>query len=134
MAQIGVMTEIDEGQWPAIRVEGISQVVDGRISGVSLIANNVVYGPDDFPVDLDFGTEVRINISFDNIGDVPAQFRARVQLIDPDGIVRIDDPTTRTLQPHTGAGSTFSPICILDKPTTPEIGTWYIHATLEVDI
>lgn len=134
MALIGVMTQIDEDQWPAIRVQGISQVIDGRISGVALIANNVVYGPDDFPINLDFGTSVRLNITFANTGEVQARFRARVQLIDPDGDVRIDDPTTRTLAPGSAAGSSWSPSCILDKPDSPVIGTWYIYATLEVDL
>jgi len=135
MPKIGLMTQIDQAQYGAIRVEGISQqVIDGRISGVALIANNVVYGPDDFPVDLDFGESVRLNITFANTGDVSATFRARVQLIDPDGVVRINDPTTRTLAPGSAAGSSWSPSCVLDKPITPVIGTWYIHATLEVDL
>lgn len=119
--------------WAAIRVQGIAQVVTGTIVGCVVVAPSGSYTiPAQAPVSLAWGTTIYIaGFTFANTGDVAATFHGHYQLIDPDGIVRLEDWATRTFQPHTAYGLPNSASIVLDKPTTNTIGTWYISAILE---
>ncbi len=129
--KVAALTQVDERSWNAISVEAAE--VAGEITGASVQdwTDQKQWWDDYFPVNIPFGHDVYVRVSFKNTGNVDVNFRVTIQVIDPDGIVateRVYVPAPPPFVP--GEGST----CMCDKLTIDKAGTWVIHATLEAEL
>ena len=129
------MPQVDEITLNAINIT--APTVAGWIFGAEVIDcttdDRFIYseksGRNPFPVQIPYGHTISVSVLAEHTGTASQKMILKVELIDPDGIVRASRSASGTLSPGTQISSGNTPIILPNK-----FGTWMIHGILEAEL